>query len=169
MALVPTPRAQLVRFHGLLGPAAKWRPSIIPNYPTPEFPPGSPDTSTITAASSGANPADLRETQTPADLPQRHGRHRNYTWSELMKRLFAAEVLACIHCGGRLRILTTIRTPEVTRKILDHLGIPSRPPPSGKSRPWPPDSSGIAFENPTKASVDQAIRVRRSSAPVFRA
>ena len=31
------------------------------------------------------------------------------------------------------------------------------------------DNSGIAFENPTKASVDQAIRVRRSSAPVFRA
>jgi len=46
-----------------------------------------------------------------------------------MKRVFAADVLACRHCGGRLRILTTIRAPEVTRKILDHLGIPSRPPP----------------------------------------
>src|SRR5207237_830073 len=36
------------------------------------------------------------------------------------KRVFAADVLACIRCGGRLRILTTIRTPEVTRKILEH-------------------------------------------------
>ena len=27
------------------------------------------------------------------------------------------------------RILATIRPPEITRKILDHLGIPSRPPP----------------------------------------
>jgi len=30
-ALLPTPRAHLVRFHGLLAPAAKWRPSIVPN------------------------------------------------------------------------------------------------------------------------------------------
>jgi hypothetical protein len=32
-------------------------------------------------------------------------------------------------CGGRLRILATIRAPEITGQILDHLGIPSRPPP----------------------------------------
>jgi hypothetical protein len=126
-ALVPTPRAHLVRFHGVLGPAAKWRPSIIANNATLEAPPDRPDLSTVTAASRGVNPADCCEQQTPADPPERHG--RNYTWSELMKRVFAADVLACIHCGGRLRILTTIRAPEVTRKILDHLGLPSRPPP----------------------------------------
>jgi hypothetical protein len=56
-------------------------------------------------------------------------RRRNYTWSELMKRVFAADVLACNHCGGRLRIVAMIRPPQVTRKILDHLGLPSRPPP----------------------------------------
>ena len=87
-ALVPTPRAHLVRFHGLLGPAAKWRPSIIPNNATTEAPPDSPDICRTTAASSGANPADCCEKQTPADPPERHG--RNYTWSELMKRVFAA-------------------------------------------------------------------------------
>jgi len=42
---------------------------------------------------------------------------------------FAADVLACIHCGGRLTILATIRAPEITGRILDHLGILSRPPP----------------------------------------
>src|SRR2546425_3890457 len=79
-ALVPTPRAHLVRFHGLLGPAAKWRPSIVPNNVTTEALPDSPDISTITAASSGANPVDCCENQTPADRPERHG--RNYAWSE---------------------------------------------------------------------------------------
>jgi len=44
-------------------------------------------------------------------------------------RSFAADVLACVHCGGRLLILATIRFPEITGRILDHLGIPSRPPP----------------------------------------
>src|SRR5262245_22443188 len=29
-ALVPAPRIHLVRFHGILGPAAAWRPLIIP-------------------------------------------------------------------------------------------------------------------------------------------
>jgi hypothetical protein len=59
----------------------------------------------------------------------------NWQWAVPLRemqyenRSFAADVLACIHCGGRLRILATIRAPEITRKILDHLGIPSRPPP----------------------------------------
>ena len=125
-ALVPTPRAHLVRFHGLLAPAAKWRPAVVPNNATTEAPLDSPDISTITAASSVVGPADGR-TQKPANGAERRG--RNYTWSELMKRVFAADVLACPDCGGRLRILSTIRPPEITRKILDHLGIPSRPPP----------------------------------------
>jgi hypothetical protein len=124
-ALVPTPRAHLVRFHGLLGPAAKWRPWIVPNNATTQ---GPLDSSGLSAAtSSGADLADCGEKPKPADAANRHA--RNYTWSELMKRVFAADVLACIHCGGRLRILATIRAPEITRKILEHLGIPSRPPP----------------------------------------
>ena len=48
---------------------------------------------------------------------------------QLMKRVFAADVLACDLCGGRLRILATICPPETTRKIRDHLGLPSRAPP----------------------------------------
>jgi hypothetical protein len=33
------------------------------------------------------------------------------------------------HCGGRMRILCAINPPEATKKILDCLGLPSRPPP----------------------------------------
>jgi len=116
-----------LRFHGLLGPAAKWRPWIVPNNATTEAPLDSPDISTTTAACGDANPAGDTEKQKPADVAERRG--RNCTWSELMKRVFAADALACIHCGGRLRILATIRHPEIALKILGHLGIPSRPPP----------------------------------------
>src|SRR5262245_29223184 len=35
VALVPRPRANTVRYHGVLGPAATWRPEVIPS-PTPE-------------------------------------------------------------------------------------------------------------------------------------
>jgi hypothetical protein len=95
-ALVPTPRAHLVRFHGLLAPAAKWRPSIVPNNATTEAPPDFPGTDEPTVTSSGADVAHCDEREKPADAAERHG--RNYAWSELMKRVFAADVLACIHC-----------------------------------------------------------------------
>ena len=137
-ALVPTPRAHLVRFHGLLAPAAKWRPWIVPNNATTEAPLDSPDSATTTATSGGADLADCDEKQKRADTGGQRG--RNYTWSELMKRVFAADVLACPHCGGRLRILSIIYPPQITRKILDHLGIPSRPPPVA-----PPMSQELPF------------------------
>ena len=56
-------------------------------------------------------------------------RDRNYTWAELMKRIFLVDVLQCEHCGGRMKILAAIRTPTVTVKILECLGLPSRAPP----------------------------------------
>ncbi len=42
---------------------------------------------------------------------------------------FAIDVLQCDRCGGAMRLMATIHSPEATRKILDCLGLPSRPPP----------------------------------------
>ena len=39
-----------------------------------------------------------------------------------MHRAFAIDVLACPHCGGRLRLIATLHDPAVIRKILAHLG-----------------------------------------------
>ena len=52
---------------------------------------------------------------------------------ELMRRVFAIDVLECPACGGRMRILCTIHPPEAIRKILDCLGPPSRPPPTASA------------------------------------
>jgi hypothetical protein len=46
-----------------------------------------------------------------------------------MMRVFALDVLRCEVCGGRMKILAAIHPPDVTRKILDCLGLPSRAPP----------------------------------------
>ena len=104
--LVPAPRLNLTRFHGVLGPSAKWRASIVP---APEVP-------TSTACDCGdGKPAKTRR--------------RNYAWASLMARVFEVDVLECPHCKGRLRILTAIHPPENTRKILACLGLPTRAPP----------------------------------------
>jgi len=57
------------------------------------------------------------------------GHPRNYSWAELLKRVFEVDVLECPECGGRMRILCAINPPDAIRKILDCLGLPSRPPP----------------------------------------
>lgn len=60
---------------------------------------------------------------------------RNYSWSQLMARIFEADVLRCPDCGGRMKILAAIQSPEIARKILDSLGLPSRAPPVSPARP----------------------------------
>jgi hypothetical protein len=57
------------------------------------------------------------------------GHPRNYSWAELMKRVFGFDVLKCDSCGGRMRILCAVNPPEAIKKILDCLGLPSKPPP----------------------------------------
>jgi hypothetical protein len=56
-------------------------------------------------------------------------RRRNYSWAQLMKRVFAIDVLQCDRCGGVMRLIAAIHSPETTRKILDCLGLTSRAPP----------------------------------------
>src|SRR5436309_6983823 len=62
-------------------------------------------------------------------------RPRNYSWAELMRRVWGIDVLECPRCKGRMRILCAIHPPEAIRKILDCLGLPSRPPPLAPAAP----------------------------------
>jgi hypothetical protein len=53
---------------------------------------------------------------------------RRFDWSELMKRVFAIDVLVCDTCGGAMRILAVLPEGDITRAILDHLGLPTQRP-----------------------------------------
>jgi len=55
-------------------------------------------------------------------------RPRYVAWAELLRRVFAIDILACPDCGGRLRLLATIADQAVVEKILTHLGLPVEPP-----------------------------------------
>ena len=117
-ALVPPPRFHLVRYHGVLAPAAKWRSQIVPAVPHDD-----------------AGLSDCPHSPaTEESVPQPLGR-QNYSLSQLMRRVFAIDVLECPRCGGRLRILAAIQSPDAIRKILDCLGLPSRAPPIRPAMP----------------------------------
>ncbi len=50
------------------------------------------------------------------------------TWTQRLKRVFGIEIEQCERCGGTLKIIACIETPEVIAQILDHLQRRSAPP-----------------------------------------
>jgi len=129
-ALVPPPRANLVRYHGILAPAARYRSRVVPFASTTE----SEAREEKTGAEAQVSGSDLA----PIDESSPKPRPRNYSWAELMRRVFEVDVLECPECGGAMRILAAIHPPEATRAILDCVGLASRPPPV---RPPVPDTT----------------------------
>jgi len=142
-ALVPRPKIHLVRYHGILAPAAKSRAAIVPLAAAPDAESDAVSHPGCSSSSSAPrNASTLAQSGPPAPGPAAAAHLRYYTWSELMARVFKIDVLECPRCHGRLRILAAIHPPDATRKILDWLGLPSRAPPLAPSD----DADTIPFE-----------------------
>jgi len=65
---------------------------------------------------------------------------RAWRWAAVMYRAVAIDVLACPHCGGRLRLIATLHDPAVIRKILARAGSP----PKAEPAPAPPEPGAAA-------------------------
>ena len=115
VALVPAPRGNLVRYHGTLAPGSKLRARVVPAVPA--------------RRREGRSHAACEAEETPEEASRR------LSWAELMKRVFATDVLECPRCSGRMRIVATITQPEVIRAMLECIGLPARPPPLAPARP----------------------------------
>jgi hypothetical protein len=114
-ALVPRPRLNLIRFHGVLAPNAKLRAEIIPGEKKNKSKP--------------ANDND--------DVPHSPTSVR-ISWARLLKRVFEIDIERCPHCGGTLRIVAAILEKAAITKILDHLGLPARAPPRAPAQIFDP-------------------------------
>jgi len=110
--LIPRPRSHLVRYHGILGPAAKDRGKIVPGDGTAK-----------------ASAEVVKEPKVPREMdPGAIPRFNRMSWAALLKRVFLVDVLACPKCNGRMRILAVVTKSETIQSILDSLGIASQPP-----------------------------------------
>ena len=105
VAIIPRPRAHQVLYHGLLAPHAKRRAEII-------------------LFAEARRRGDRRESNSATEK-SREIRRRRLSWSELMRRVFAIDVLRCDGCGGSRTIIAAITRPEAIRAILTCLGIPT--------------------------------------------
>ena len=100
VSLVPKPRVNLTRFHGVFAPNSKHRALITPAK---------------RGKGRETSPDKQGEEKTPFE-------HRvAMTWAQRLKRVFAIDVETCSECGGDVRVIASIEDPVVIRKILDHL------------------------------------------------
>jgi hypothetical protein len=126
--LVPPPRTHAVRYHGVFAPNATARDRVVPPSLAPA-PPSSPSADPSAASLPAASDPPRK-----SNLPTRTYR---VPWANLLKKVFAVDVLAC-PCGGRLRIIAFISDAAVAKRILDHLHLDSRVPPLARAQA-PPD------------------------------
>jgi hypothetical protein len=124
-AITPRPEVNLIICHGVLGPNARWRQSVVTYGRIATDPAGS------AGDAAGLVSGPDRDT-----APQRL---RYWSWAALMHRAFETDVLACPHCGSRMRLIATVHDPRVIRQILAHRGLTH----SGQSPgPAPPELIG---------------------------
>ena len=127
--LVPPPRTHAVRYHGVFAPNATARARVVPLSLGP-----APPTSPSPADPSAASPPAVGHPPRKRDLPTRTYR---VPWADLLKKVFAVDVLSC-PCGGRRRLIAFIADAAVAKHILDHLRLDSRGPPLARAQA-PPD------------------------------
>ena len=97
-ALVPKPRINLTRYHGVLAPNHRWRGEVTPAKHGKE-------------PKMGAN----AEVKTPAEC------HAAMTWAQRLKRVFNIDIEVCGRCGGSARVIACIEDQDIIDKILAHL------------------------------------------------
>jgi len=101
-ALVPKPRVNLTRFHGVFAPNSKLR-------------------SQVTLSGRGKRPLQTAHTTTERDQAM--------SWAQRLKRVFQIDIHQCA-CGGKLKILASIEEPLIINRILEHLERHARGPPT---------------------------------------
>jgi hypothetical protein len=116
-ALIPAPRVNLTRFHGVFAPNSQYRAAIINQV-------------------SNNKSAEKSE--------RTKGEKRGaMTWAVRLKRVFNIDMNICEACGGAVKVIACVDDPAIINKILTHLQtsqsnqamLPvSRAPPAGL---WP--------------------------------
>jgi hypothetical protein len=94
--LVPKPRINLTRFHGVFAPNRKHRAQVTP--------------AKRGGGGQRATTADSEE-PTPAE------RRASMTWAQRLKRVFGIDIETCPACGGAVQIIACIEDPVVFKKI----------------------------------------------------
>ena len=67
-------------------------------------------------------------------LPVDNQKQNRISWAKLLSRVFALDMDNCERCGGQMKAVSAILKQDVIEKILTHLGLPARAPPTAASK-----------------------------------
>lgn len=113
-ALVPKPRVNLTRSHGVLRPSSKHRARVAPGRRSKR--------------GQGAATEDL-------DEPTSAERRAAMTLAQRLKDVFGIDIEGCPACGGAAPIIACIEDPVVIEKSLAHLDAKASEPEAPRQPP----------------------------------
>jgi len=109
-ALVPAPKTNTIRYHGVFAPASPLRSRIVPGGESRSH-----------KEKKGKCPASHKSNNDELSSPN--------TWASLMKRVFAIDVLECPKCKSRMQLISYVKDRRSIREHLKHVGIFGNSPP----------------------------------------
>lgn len=109
--IIPPPRRHLVRYSGIFGPASKHRHALRALVPTDRSHEAGDARCTEPRPSQTAGPAS---------------RARRLPWADLLRRVFADDVLQC-PCGGRRSVVAIVTDSALARVLLAGFGLATEP------------------------------------------
>lgn len=119
-SLVPPPRINLIRYHGVLAPHAKHRDKIVP----------SPKTVDNEQTDDNESPASTRY---------------RLSFAALLARVFQVDIETCPNCNGQMRIVAALTEPSSIRRYLEGVGLSPDLPKLAPARAPPQQEFDFAF------------------------
>jgi len=110
-AMVPPPRFHLTRYAGVLASNAAMRAEVVPGR-AKEVERNGVTNDDAQRELFGEERAQLLEENDSEKKPTRH------PWAWLLKRVFAVEVLVCVHCAGKLRLVEIATEAGAIKRII---------------------------------------------------
>jgi len=101
VALIPPPKMNMVRYHGVFAPNFKDRKLIVPKQKVK-----------IESSTLSPNTDPLREVKV---------RRERMRWADMLKRTFQIDVTVCSRCNGRMEQIAVIKDRVVAKAILESL------------------------------------------------
>lgn len=119
-ALMPPPRAHLVRFHGVFAPHSKSRARIVPAIPLSSEPVALPPQQAPSPDTPKGVPQEppLPGSPTPQHKVPPARTSPRLDWATLLRRSFAIDVLHCERWGGRRRLCALITEENTPTRFL---------------------------------------------------
>lgn len=97
VALIPPPRMNMIRYHGVFAPNFKNRNKIVP--------------------------AKKNNKKSTKGLTNPKTKNERLRWAEMLKKTFEVDVTVCPKCNGRLEQIAVIKCKKIAMTILNSLNL----------------------------------------------